>query len=399
LIAPLRIGRKEDFTTAFIKPDHQPRQTAIIGGTGGGKTNMMMIFWYCHCLIRMAKILIDPSGSFARDAYSMSKNAIYCSIDNPVGINPLMLPYDPNDIVDIVIEAINQVITVLTENVVLTSRMRSVLREAIVWCVKNNRRRFDQVVEHLRVMKEHHESRQGVIDRLLMFIQDERMNRILCEMPSIDIGSLIEKKQSLIVDCHGMNEDKMVFVGTLLTLMVKTYFRFTRKEKYDPLALYIDECHNFVNQNTFTLLREGRKYSIISILATTDFAGMSEKLVHTILSNCGTLIAFRCGFREAVPISKEFRNLTLEDVQFLEKYHCAYRTPDDEGIAKTSLAPFVKEKPILTAKVVKKEFGLKWFKLKPCRSKDDSEHQECVSAEVYGQETKIPLSYKTDSYL
>jgi hypothetical protein len=248
-------------------------------------------------------------------------------------------------------------------------------------------------------MKQHHETRQGVIDRILMFIQDERMNKMLCEMPSIDIGSLIEKKQSLIIDCHGMNEDKMIFVGTLLTLMVKTYFRFNRKDKYDPLILYIDECHNFVNTNTFNLLREGRKYNISAVLATTDFAGISPQLAHTILSNVGTLIAFRCGFREATPISKEFKNLSLEEVQFLEKHYCAYRTPEDEGVVKTSLAPFVNKKPILTTKVEKKTFGLNWFKLKPYRSKDDSEHQECVHAEVCGQETEIPLSLKTDSYL
>jgi hypothetical protein len=150
MIPPLRIGRKQDFTTAFIKPDHQNRHVFVAGSTGGGKSNLIKSFWYQHCLIPVAKIMIEPSGSCGLEAYSMAKNSLYCSINNPVGINPMMLQCDANDIADIVIDAINQVITVLTENVLLTSRMRSVLREAIVWCVNNNRRRLDQVVDYLK---------------------------------------------------------------------------------------------------------------------------------------------------------------------------------------------------------------------------------------------------------
>jgi hypothetical protein len=360
VIAPLKIGRNEDYTPVYIKAEHRNKHIFLDASTGGGKTNLLKSFWYQDCLMPVAKVLIDPSGSFAQEAYAMAKrNVVYCSLESPVGINPLMLPYDANDITDIIIESINQVIKLLTDNVLLTVRMRSLLREAIVFCVRNNRKRLDLVVDYIDSLKVHHETRQSIIDRINLFIQDDRLFQMICELPPIDWEDIISNKRAFIMDCQVMNEDKMIFVGTLITQQIKTYFRYTRKEKYQPLILYVDECHNFVNPNTFSVLREGRKYNISAILATTDFAGMDNKLVHTILSNCGTLITFKCGYREAKEICNEFRELNIEDIQFVDKYFCAYRTPDGEGIAKTNLAPFVKDS------------YLQWEK--PCGG-DGSEH-------------------------
>jgi hypothetical protein len=250
------------------------------------------------------------------------------------------------------------------------------------------------VIDRLAVMKEHHETRQSVIDRLQMFVQDSRLRRILCEAPPIDIETIVDKKLTFILDCHGINEDKFIFCGNLVTQMIKNYFRYNRKDKYEPLVFYADECHNFVNANTFNLLREGRKYSISAVMATTDFAGMGDRLVHTICSNVGTIVAFRCGFREAVQVSKEFKTLSLEDIQFLSKYHAAVKTPEVESIVKTQQAP-----PVKKVRIPKKEekpkqtLGLKWFTLKKsCHSKDDFDHQGEVFAETQSKGVEIPLS-------
>jgi len=399
MIAPLNIGRKADFTQAVVKPEHRYRHFFLIGSTGVGKSTILKWFWFHDCLMPVAKILIDPSGGFSKEAYSMSKDAIYCSLQNPVGLNPLMLPYDPNDICDIVIESVNQCIRLLTDNVVLTVRMRSILRETIIYCIKNNRRRLDQVVDRLRVAKEHHETRQSLIDRIQMFIQDERMHKIFCEMPVVDLEELITNKRTLIVDTFGMNEDKMIFTGMLVTQMVKNYFRYTRRDKYEPLILYIDEAHNFVNQNTFNLLREGRKFSISAVMASTDFAGIDDKLTHTILSNVGTIVCFKCGFREATQVSREFKTLKAEDLQFLDKYMVAYKTPDDEGIAKTRPAPVVKLKPIVSiCKPMSDRLTMKWFPLrKSYPLSNDSEHLNGSSLKVTGKNQKSRCAEGTAS--
>jgi hypothetical protein len=398
VIARLGLGRKEDYTPAVVRADHRFRHMFLAGSTGSGKSNLLKRFWWMDSLIPVAKVLIDPSGALAGEAYSMSRKAVYCSLSNPqVGLNPMTLPYHPNDIVDIIIESINQVISVLTKNVELTARMRSILTDTVIWCIEHNRLSLEQVVEKLNVMQQHHETRQGVIDRLMMFIQDARMKKIICELPPVDWDSFINNKQTLVMDCHGMSEDKMIFAGTLLAQQIKTYFRFTKKKEYKPLVLYVDEAHNFINENFFNLLREGRKYKVSSILATTDFANMNPELIHTILSNVGTLISFRCGFQEAVRLSKEFKTLSTEDVQFVEKHHCCYRTPDDEGIAKTSKAPSVKVKPVTTISVVK-DSSLKWFPIrKSCPSQDDSEHQNGSSLKLTGKKPKSRCAEGTAS--
>ena len=240
--------------------------------------------------------------------------------------------------------------------------MRSILREAIVWCVNNNRRRLDSVVDYLKNQAQGHgETRQGLIDRINMFIQDKRMNEILCELPSISWEDIIENKRTFILDCHGMSEDKMIFLGTLVTHGIKSYLRYSRKTEYQPLAIYVDECHLFINPNYFTILKEGRKYHVSAILATQDFANMPKQLTATILSNVGTLLSFRVGSVEASLLSREFPSLQTKDLQLLPKFHCAFRLFKGEGVCVTLAPPFIKKAKPPVTEVFKECFKNEWF--------------------------------------
>ncbi len=362
MLIDLRVGNTPEYSPVKITEGERYKHIFIAGMPGVGKTALLSNFWRQDCLLPTAKVLIDPSGFFAQEALSMAKKAIYCSIDSPVGINPMLDDYHPDDIADCLIEAINQVIELSTENVKLTVRMRFILREAIVWCVENNRRRLDSVVDYLSNRGAGHaETRQGLIDRINMFIQDKRMNEILCEAPAISWSDIIENKKTFILDCHGMSEDKMVFLGTLITHGIKSYLRYSKKDEYPPLALYVDECHLFINPNYFTILKEGRKYHVSAILATQDFANMPKQLTATILSNVGTLLSFRVGFMEASLLSREFPSLQTKDLQNLPKFHCAFRTFKSEGTCKTLAPPFIKKAKPTPVEVFKEFFQNKWF--------------------------------------
>jgi hypothetical protein len=133
----------------------------------------------------------------------------------------------------------------------------------------------------------------------------------------------------------------MIFLGTIVTHAIKSYLRYSKKTEFKPLVMYIDEAHLFINPNFFTILKEGRKYKVSAVLATQDFANVPEKLTKTILSNVGTLIAFRTGFMEASLLSREFPTLQTKDLQNLPKFHCAFRTPKEEGICKTLPPPYI----------------------------------------------------------
>ena len=101
----------------------------------------------------------------------------------------------------------------------------------------------------------------------------------------MDFGSLIDNAETLIVDCSKMSKDKMILLGTFVTQGICDYFRFSEKETYNPLALYIDECQNFVNSNFSDILKEGRKYNISATLATQSTANIDKDLRQTLFEH------------------------------------------------------------------------------------------------------------------
>ena len=160
------------------------------------------------------------------------------------------------------------------------------------------------MTDYIANMKGNYETRDGILQRLMFLLNDDRMRTILCGHSSIQWKDFIAEGKSLIVDCHGMSADKMIFMGTLITLGIKNYFRSTRLDKYPPLALYIDEFHNFINHNFFDILKEGCKYGIASVLATQELATLGRELQSVVLM-CGTIICFRVKYDEAFLIGRE----------------------------------------------------------------------------------------------
>lgn len=364
MLSSLKIGSSNGIPVKISDSDRF-LTIAVLGQPGKGKTSFMSNCWMTDSLFKTGKVLIDPSGFFAQEAYSMS-GGYYCSLETPIGLNPMLDGLTPNDTADNLIEVINQVVKQSTENVPLTVRMRAILTEAVVWCCEHGQYSLDAVVDYLKSRCQGHpETRQGIVDRLNMFIQDPRLRKILCEADPISWKDIADNGKTFILDCHGMSQDKMLFIGNIVTHGIKSYFRCSRGP-FNPLALYIDECHNFINPDYFTILKEGRKYKIATILATQDFTSMPNDLVGVMLSNIGTLISFRVGFKEANMLSREFPSIQTSQFQFLEKYHCAYRTPKSEGICKTMPPPFVRPKEPGQA-VTYEDVKWDWFDIEgPC---------------------------------
>jgi hypothetical protein len=127
------------------------------------------------------------------------------------------------------------------------------------------------------------------------------------------------------------------------------------------LAVYIDEAHNFVNPNLLDVLKEGRKFKLGCLLSTQDFALMGEKLGRIML-NVGNLLSFRVGYREAALMAREMR-MKAEELQFLPKYHLAYKTLDQVGVVKAPQPPLVKPLSIKKTAPPKRPEWFGWFPL------------------------------------
>lgn len=353
----LKIGLN-DYVPVYAKD----RYTSILlmGKSGSGKSAWMSQAWQQDCFFPVAKVMIEPSGFLAKDCYSLSKGkAHYCSLDTPVSINPMQTPYDPNQISDNIAEALNQVVQITTPNTAFTVKMRGILDTAVKWCLGNNRRNLLAVRDYIANLKGDGETRDGVIQRLNFLLNDDRMLPILCGNNAVEWGKLIDKGETFILDAFGMGREKMLFAGNLISQGIKNYFRYERPAVYKPLALYIDECHLFVNYNILDVLKEGRKYKLGCVMATQDFATVEEKLVRVML-NVGTILSFRLGAREAGLIAREIA-CQPQILQFLEKYHLVYLTPQERGIAQASRPPLFRK--LTVGKKVGPQRKSGWFVL------------------------------------
>jgi hypothetical protein len=360
----LKIGL-DNYLPVHIKDKDRYNSILVIGKSGTGKSSLLSSFWEQDRFYRNAGILIEPSGFLAADCWSIGKGrGRYCALDSPVSINPMQQPYNPNQVADNIIEAINQVVRQSTEgaNNSLTAKMRGLLDTGIKWCLARNRKSLLHVRDYIANLKGDNETRDGIIQRLNLLLCDERLIPIICGNNAIEWGEFIQKGKSLIVDTHGMATDKMVFMGSLVSHGIKSYLRYERPKEYRPLSLVVDECHNFVNSNFLDLLKEGRKFKLSTVLSTQDFAVIDEKMARVML-NVGTIIAFRSGHREAALIAQELC-IPAAEIQLLEKYHVAYKTPQATGIAKTVRPPIFKDVKINQVKPRPVKTG-GWFDLEP----------------------------------
>jgi len=360
----LKIGT-DDYLPVYIGVKDRYNSVLVIGKSGTGKSSLIAGWWEQDCFYRNARVLIEPSGFLAQDCYSIGKGrGLYCSLSNPVSINPMQQPYDPNQIVDNIAEAVNQVVKISTDgaNNALTAKMRGILDNAIKWCLERNRKSLLHVRDYIANLKGDSETRDGIIQRLNLLLNDERLTPIICGNDAVEWGAFIRNGQSLILDCFGIGAEKMVFMGSLVSHGIKSYLRYQRPEKYQPLALYIDEAHLFVNSNFLDILKEGRKYKLSTVLSTQDFAVIGDRIERVML-NMGTIIAFKCGHHEAGLIAREMC-IPADEIQFLEKYHAAYLTPGTRGVAKTPRPPIFKETKLRVVAPEVKSSG--WFKLEAC---------------------------------
>lgn len=184
---------------------------------------------------------------------------------------------------------------------------------------------------------------------------------------SIEWGKLIQNKESFILDCAGMSREQMVFTGTIVSQGIKNYFLFARPEFYLPCSIFIDEFQNFVNENMYSILAESRKYKISFCMATQSFATFNDRMVRSML-NVGNIVAFKLAYRDASLISREL-GMSPEDLQNLEKYHCAYMTDKCSGIAKAPSPPYFKERmPAVAVEPQRNSKKPSWFTLEPLES-------------------------------
>ncbi len=342
-------------TDVTITEKDRYKGVGIFGSPGGGKSVAILNMCNEDLLMGMTALcLIDPSGQLAREVYSLAKSykcdVTYLSKENPcMGLNLMMAPYSKEQIAELVLAFLNHITLTTSSDNTVTTRMRNAVYDVVLWCIDKNRPRLDAVLDKLRLKRDpkNQFAIDGVIARLESILSDPAVHKILCNEESINWEDFITNKKVLIVDTFGFGDLPKTALGSALTFLIKENFMAIRREEYHPLALYVDEAHKFVSDDTFNdFLKMGRKFLLALTIATQDMATIPRVFGHVMLSNLGTFIAFNPGMTEASYISKEFRDMDAHAVKFTDEYHAAVKTPTFEGIVKMNAPPFVEDLPL-----------------------------------------------------
>lgn len=109
MILRMKLGNDaETCLPVYVKDDDRFKPCIVIGSTGTGKSEWLLNTWGADSFSPVSKIMVEPSGTLSRQAYSVSKGKVkYISIDHPTGINPMLSPYKPFQIADLITETID----------------------------------------------------------------------------------------------------------------------------------------------------------------------------------------------------------------------------------------------------------------------------------------------------
>lgn len=142
----------------------------------------------------------------------------------------------------------------------------------------------------------------GVTARIDRFLNSEAARRIL-EQPhsTIDFDWIMDNKKILICNLSKgkLSEDISQVLGT--TIITKIQLAAMRRahipeDKRVPYYLYVDEFQNYATQSFVEMLSEARKYKLNIIIVEQSTSQQQEhNMINTILANAAIVVCFRTG--------------------------------------------------------------------------------------------------------
>lgn len=320
------------------------RHVYIIGGTGNGKTTMMLYSMAQDFRNGKGFAFIDPHGDAAvtllrQTPESETSNVVYFNPDDlgyPIGLNPLELTPDltGDELLrekDLVTEsAISIFRKIFSEDDSGGHRIEYVLRNAIqtalttdnptlftVYDLLNDPKYRKKVVAALenKDLKNFWRNElgkaggyqqvkmvAGITAKIGRFLFSASAKRII-EQPrsTIDFDDIINSGKVLICNFSKglLGEDTSELFGIIvLAKLQMAALRRARLEQSDrkPFYVYVDEFQNFATPSFVQMLSEARKYGLYLVMAEQSTSQQDDQqMVNIILANVGTVICFRTG--------------------------------------------------------------------------------------------------------
>jgi len=160
------------------------------------------------------------------------------------------------------------------------------------------------------------------------FLADPTLNRILTTPErDIRIRKLMDQGGVLLVNLAKgrLGEDSASLLGSLLvsTIGLAAMSRAdVAEERRRDFFLYIDEFQSFATLSLATMASELRKYRVGLILAHQHLHQLEPEILHAVVGNVGTVVAFRVGPEDAPFLAREFEPVFgTEDLVALPNHH------------------------------------------------------------------------------
>lgn len=320
------------------------RHVYIIGGTGNGKTTMLLYSIVQDIKNGKGIAVLDPHGDLAETILrhipkERINDVIYMNPDDlshPIGMNPLELPDDitGDDLLrekDLITEsAISVLRKIFSEDDSGGHRIEYILRNAIqtaltlekstlftIFRLLNDSKYRREVVrnlddENLKNFWKNEIGKAGEMQRVKMaagitakigrFLFSASARRVLeQENSTIDFDKILDDGKIFICNFSKglLGEDTSTLFGT--TVLAKLQLASLRRARISasnrrPFYLYVDEFQNFATTSFTQMLSEARKYKLFLTMAEQSTSQQDQqRLVDVILANVGTVVCFRSG--------------------------------------------------------------------------------------------------------
>jgi len=331
-------------TPIGLTASERERHLYIIGGTGNGKTTMLMYGIVQDIRNGNGVAVLDPHGDLAETILrhipeERIQDVIYLNPDDlarPIGINLLELPegLSGDELLrekDLITESTISVLRkIFSEDDSGGHRIEYVLRNTIQTALTTqgatlftifrllNDSKYRRIVvkqledQDLKNFWNNELGKAGEFQRVKMaagitskigrFLFSASAKRILeQEKSTIDFEDVLNSGKILICNFSKglLGEDTSILFGTtILAKLQVASLRRARIKQVDrnPYYLYVDEFQNFATMSFVQMLSEARKYKLFLTMAEQSTSQQDEqRLVDIILANVGTVICFRSG--------------------------------------------------------------------------------------------------------
>lgn len=320
------------------------RHVYIIGGTGNGKTTMLLYSIVQDIKNGNGVAVLDPHGDLADTILGYIpteriQDVIYLNPDDlthPIGIN--LLELSPNlegdELLrekDLITESTISVLRkIFSEDDSGGHRIEYILRNSIqtaltlesptlftIFRLLNDTKYRQQVVRDLedndlKIFWKNEIAKAGDMQKVKMaagitskigrFLFSASAKRILeQEKSTINFEEILDGKKILICNFSKglIGEDTSTLFGT--TILAKLQVAALKRARYkqidrQPFYLYVDEFQNFATMSFVQMLSEARKYKLFLTMAEQSTSQQDQqRLVDIILANVGTVVCFRSG--------------------------------------------------------------------------------------------------------